>query len=395
MSPPFLPGNRVTLLESGTEYFPALIQAINAAREAIFLESYIFANDDVGHRVAQALVAAAKRGVRVHVTVDGYGASNFPADFGHELEAAGVRTLIYRPEISPFRLRRHRLRRLHRKLVLIDGRLGFVGGINIKGDDTPATDNPHLDYAVMVEGPVTQLLGIAVRRLWEIVSWANFKRRFRLAELPQPETTIPAGKQAAAFLIRDNIRHRNDILHAYLHAIENARHEIILANAYFLPGLRFGRALFAAARRGVHITILLQGVTDHRLLHYATQTLYGSAVRQGIRIFEYHKSLLHAKVAVIDREWATVGSSNIDPFSLLLAKEANLVVNDPEFCENLHRSLNRAINDGATEIIPEHLEKLPWYHSLLRWISYGFVRGLVGIAGYGRQHWPNEYERER
>jgi cardiolipin synthase len=303
------------------------------------------------------------------------------------LTEAGVRAMFYRPEIGRFHFKRHRLRRLHRKLVVIDARIAFVGGINIISDDNaPPELRPHYDYAVRIEGPALRPIHHAVRRMWETVSWANFKRRFRLAPSTPPYCE-PAGRQTAAFLIRDNIRHRNDILHAYLDAIDGATDEILIANAYFLPGVRFGRALYAAAKRGVRITVLLQGKTDHHLMRYATQTLYATALAAGIRIFEYEKSFMHAKVAVIDGEWATVGSSNIDPFSLLLAKEANIVVRDRTFGNELRSSLKLAIRDGAHELLPADLSRLPLHSRLLRWLAYGLVRAMVGIAGYGQRHW--------
>jgi cardiolipin synthase len=175
-------------------------------------------------------------------------------------------------------------------------------------------------------------------------------------------------------------------------AIHAAREEILIANAYFLPGLRFGRALQAAAQRGVRITVLLQGKTDHPMLRYATQALYATALRHGIRIFEYEKSFMHAKVAVIDGEWATVGSSNIDPFSLLLAKEANIVVSDAAFAATLRTSLIGAISDGAREMSPEEETRQPLYSRFLRWLSYALVRALVGITGYGPRHWQADEE---
>lgn len=387
MAARFLSGNRLTLLESGTAYFPALLADLLAAREEIFLETYIFANDRTGRAVADALAAAARRGVRVNLTVDGFGARNFAADFAPALNAAGVRVLTYRPELGTFRLRRHRLRRLHRKLALIDGRVAYVGGINVVDDNNAAPElRPRYDYAVRVEGPLLGPIHQAMRRMWEIVVWANFKRRYRL-----PADTSPCceavGRQRAAFLIRDNFRHRHEILNAYLRAIEHAREEIIIANAYFLPGLRFGRALQAAARRGVRITVLLQGKTDHPLLRYATQALYARVLGDGIRVFEYERSMMHAKVAVIDGEWATVGSSNIDPFSLLLAKEANVVVLDKGFAGELRSSLLAAIERGGRALSLDSLKRQPLHSRLLSWLSYGLVRLLVGIAGYGPRHW--------
>ena len=395
MAAEFKPGNRLTLLDSGTDYFPALLTAIAEARIEIYLESYIFAADEIGHAVAAALCQAAGRGVQVNVTVDGFGGRNFAADFLPQLTAAGVRAMYYRPEIGRFHLKRHRLRRLHRKLVVVDARIAFVGGINIISDDNaPPELRPHYDYAVRVEGPILADIHHAVRRMWEIVAWANFKRRFRLAPVSRPCCDI-VGEQRAAFLIRDNIRHRNDILNAYLDAIDTAREEIIIANAYFLPGVRFGRALYAAAQRGVRIIVLLQGKTDHQLLRYATQALYATALQAGIRVFEYERSFMHAKVAVIDGHWATVGSSNIDPFSLLLAKEANVVVRDDGFGGELRSSLLTAIAHGARELPPEEQSRLPWHARLTRWLAYGLVRAMVGIAGYGQRHWNSREVRPK
>ncbi|MBF1164953.1 MAG: cardiolipin synthase ClsB [Dechloromonas agitata] len=395
MAAEFKPGNRLTLLDSGTDYFPALLTAIAEARIEIYLESYIFAADEIGHAVAAALCQAAGRGVQVNVTVDGFGGRNFAADFLPQLTAAGVRAMYYRPEIGRFHLKRHRLRRLHRKLVVVDARIAFVGGINIISDDNaPPELRPHYDYAVRVEGPILADIHHAVRRMWEIVAWANFKRRFRLAPVSRPCCDI-VGEQRAAFLIRDNIRHRNDILNAYLDAIDAAREEIIIANAYFLPGVRFGRALYAAAQRGVRIIVLLQGKTDHQLLRYATQAFYATALQAGIRVFEYERSFMHAKVAVIDGHWATVGSSNIDPFSLLLAKEANVVVRDDGFGGELRSSLLAAIAHGARELPLEEQSRLPWHARLTRWLAYGLVRAMVGIAGYGQRHWNSREVRPK
>ncbi len=392
MAADFLPGNRLTLFNSGGEYFPALLAAIESARLEIYLESYIYANDAIGHNVTSALCRAAERGVQVNVTVDGFGGQNFSADFLPRLKEAGVRAMIYRPEIGRFRIRRHRLRRLHRKLVVIDARIAFVGGINIVDDNNAPHDmRPRFDYAARLEGPTVQQVHQAARHLWEIVSWVNFKRRFRLAPPILPSKQI-IGTQIAAFHIRDNLRHRNEILHAYLDAINSAQTEILIANAYFLPGVRFGLALQAAARRGVKISILLQGKTDHPMLRFATQALYTAALENGIRIFEYEKSFMHAKVAVIDGVWATVGSSNIDPFSLLLAKEANIVVRDADFAGQLHASINQAITSGAREMGLDERSRQPWHSRLMRWLSYGLVRALVGITGYGPKHWQADEE---
>ena len=386
MATEFIAGNRLTLLDSGAEFFPALLAAINAAQRGVHLESYIFADDPTGRAVAGALVEAARRGVAVRLLVDGFGSPKFATTLRPALVDAGVMAVVYRPELARFNLRRHRLRRLHRKLAIIDDEIAFVGGINIVDDVEPQTRlPPRYDYAVRIEGPLLRPIRSVMQRLWEIVTWVHLKHRYRIARSTAP-TPSPHGEQLATFVVRDNIRHRRAIEDAYLTAIANARHSILIANAYFLPGRRFRQALRDAAQRGVAVTIVLQGRIEYRLLHYATQALYGNLLDAGIRIFEYHHSFLHAKVAVIDQHWATVGSSNIDPFSLLLSREANVIALDRSFAGQLRRSVEQRIAEGARELPAGHWQQLPWHSRLLRWTSYNLVRLAIGMAGYGDKH---------
>ena len=386
MAAEFIAGNRLSLLDSGAEFFPALLAAINAAQRSVHLESYIFADDPTGRAVADALVEAARRGVAVRLLVDGFGSPKFATTLRPALVDAGVMAVVYRPELARFNLRRHRLRRLHRKLAVIDDEIAFVGGINIVDDLEPQAHlPPRYDYAVRIEGPLLRPIRSVMQRLWEIVTWVHLKHRYRIARSTAP-TPSPHGEQLATFVVRDNIRHRRAIEDAYLTAIANARHSILIANAYFLPGRRFRQALRDAAQRGVAVTIVLQGRIEYRLLHYATQALYGNLLDAGIRIFEYHHSFLHAKVAVIDQHWATVGSSNIDPFSLLLSREANVIALDRSFAGQLRRSVEQRIAEGARELPAGHWQQLPWHSRLLRWTSYNLVRLAIGMAGYGDKH---------
>ncbi len=382
----FVNGNRLTLLNCGAEFFPALIAAIDEATAEVRLETYIFEDDASGRPVVEALKRAAARGVAVRVLVDGFGAAAFADRLQPELQAAGVQALIYRRELARFSLRRHRLRRLHRKLASMDGRIAFVGGINIIDDmNQPGGRAPRYDYAVRIDGPLAGDICSAMGRLWELVTWASFRQRYRSDRCP-PAAAAIAGTQAAALVVRDNIRHRRAIEEAYLDAIAAAKGEIIIANAYFLPGRHFRRELFAAAARGVQVSILLQGKVEYRLQHYATQALYGALLNAGIRIFEYQRSFLHAKVAVVDRCWSTVGSSNIDPFSLLLAKEANVVVRDAGFAADLEGSLRGVLAADTLELRKEDWRHLSWHSRLLRWTCYQLVRLAIGIAGYGGKH---------
>ncbi len=382
----FLPDNKLTLLNSGREFFPALIGAIDGAEREVHLETYIFEDDASGRPVIEALKRAAGRGVVVRLLVDGFGAAGSVDRILPELRAAGVEAQVYRRELARFQLRRHRLRRLHRKLAMIDAAIAFVGGINIIDDlNQPGATAPRYDYAVRIEGPLIKPIRRVMLRLWEMVLWASLRRRGNLRRLTPP-TPGKAGTETAAFVVRDNIRHRRAIEDAYIEAIAGAREEILIANAYFLPGYRFRHALVDAARRGVRVTVLLQGKVEYRLQHYATQALYSMLLAAGVRIFEYQPSFLHAKVAVIDGEWATVGSSNIDPFSLLLAREANVVVRDTAFSQRLYDSLNEAIADGAIELRAEEWQALSWHSRLMRWTCYQLVRMAIGLAGYGGKH---------
>ncbi|MCL1825477.1 MAG: cardiolipin synthase ClsB [Betaproteobacteria bacterium] len=377
----WLRGNTITLLENGEAFFPALLDAIDAAQQEILLQTYIFATDATGLRVTDALARAAARGVSVRVLVDGFGGLDFVRELMNELSNAGVETLIFRRELRPFSLHRQRLRRLHRKVTVIDGRIAFVGGINIIDDfDAEAPEHPRYDYAVRVEGTLLEPILISSQRLRRQVAWTSLRHRIRGQRSAGVQPTA-VGDMRAAFLIRDNLRHRSDIENAYLDAIAHAHEEIVLANAYFFPGRRFRHALLAAATRGVKITLLLQGVADHPMMQYATRALYPVFLENGIRLFEYQRSVLHAKVAVIDHHWATVGSSNIDPFSLMLAREANVAVIDRTFAATLEASLAAAIRDGAVELRREDWARQPIFRRLLCWLAYHTVRLAAGIAG--------------
>ena len=378
-----MPNNLICLLQNSEAYFSAIEGALDRAMHDIYLETYIFENDNTGRRIAEALRRAALRGVKTHLLIDGYGSIRLPKSIVDVLEAAGVWVMKFRPKTSPWTLRRQRLRRLHRKIVVVDRTIAFVGGININdGMDRHGQPSMRLDYAVSVQGPLVKTIHDSARQVWLRVTWMRrLHRRGRNNDSYTPSAE-PTGLMRAAFLVRNNIRHRRDIEAAYLLAIEQAQNEVILANAYFLPGLNFRHALVDAAGRGVRVVLLLQGKRDHPLFHYATHALYGSFLAAGIEIYEYHQSLLHVKVAVIDGHWATVGSSNLDPFSLLLAIEANVVVDDDGFAKELRFSLEQAMETGAQRIDENSWRTQSIGQRLASWLSYGAVRFMIGIAGY-------------
>ena len=378
-------GNHLTLLRNGVEYFPALVAAIDAATREVFLESYIYADDQTGSLVTDALSRAAARGVQVRLLVDGFGAREFPERWRRALNEAGARVLTFRPEFARLRLRRGRLRRMHRKLAAVDGAVAFVGGINIIDDfDGPAERRPRLDYAVRVEGPLAAEVRAAAARLWRNVRRTVVRGGPRV--LPAPPAPPPAGGQRAALAIRDSWRHRRDIENAYLAHIQAAKRDIVIACAYFFPGRRFRHALTEATRRGVRVRLLLQGKVEYALVSYASRALYGSFLDAGIEIHEYNRSLLHAKVAVFDEQYASVGSSNIDPFSLLFAREANVFVDDPGFARELCRSLEDAMRGGASRLAARQWREQPLLTRLRIWVGYGLARLAISLAGLERYH---------
>lgn len=384
----FIGGNAITLLRSGAEYFPAVAGAISRAQRSVYIETYIFADDASGERVADALIAAAGRGVDVRVVIDGFGTKPYLTHaLRRRLQSGGVLVVLYRQDVFKTAWRRERLRRLHRKLVVIDGESAFVGGINMIDDmHTPGQTPPRVDFAIHVAGPIMESIVAAVSRLWRVLRLVHVD----LPSLPplQLEAIVaPRGLIKAKFVVRDNFRFRRQIELAYLAALRVARSEVIIANAYFFPGIRFRRALIAAVSRGVSVTLILQAKVEFRLLRYATKALYGQLLAGGVHIVEYERSFLHAKVAVVDASWATVGSSNIDPFSLLLAREANVFVRDAEFAGSLRRELLKLGQDGGRAVHRAVWEERGMAARTMNWIAYGLARAMTGWLGGRASRW--------
>ncbi len=390
LRPSMRPGHEVVLMEGGGQMFPALEAAIDAARSEVLLETYIFEDDASGRRIAGALARAGRRGVSVRLVVDGFGCGTPSGEVARLLDGSGVAVEVFRPEPRFFSFSRRRLRRMHRKLAVIDGEVAFVGGINVLDDlydpNHGTLAHPRLDFAVRVRGPLVATVHLAMVRLWLELRVVN--QPLRAVRDPMPtvragpvvSVVSPAGNLRAMLVLRDNLRFRRTIEQHYLRALGRARREVLIANAYFLPGLKFRRALLSAVRRGVKVRLLLQGLPEYRLQHYAAQALYEELLAGGVEIVEYRKSFLHAKVAVID-DWATVGSSNIDPFSLLLAREANVVVSDAGFAASLRARLLAAIDDGGLPIVAQHLARRSWFVRLLQNVAFGMLRLGVALSG--------------
>jgi len=359
-APRFVGGNQVDLLEGGDALFPRMVQAIGQARREVWLATYIFHDDVASKAIAQALVEAAARGVAVHVVVDGFGSIATMVRVRALFAGSAVQLEVFRPLDRWYAwLQPGQLRRLHQKLCVCDEDVAFVGGINVIDDRLDMNhgwqEAPRLDFAVEIHGPLAAAVHATARAMWarahlvshwreEVLTLARSPARLSEARDMLQQLRGSGARAAretagspmrAAFLVRDNLRQRRAIERSYIEAIRHARTRVDIAVPYFYPGRNFRRALRRAARRGVRVRLLLQGKVDYRIAALAAQALYDELRANGVRIFEYTPAFLHAKVAVVDDDWATVGSSNIDPLSLLLNLEANVVVRDAQFSQAL------------------------------------------------------------
>jgi cardiolipin synthase len=408
--PTFSGGNAVTLLRGGDALFPAMVERIDVAEREVWLATYIFHSEHGGQGLVDALVRAARRGVKVRVVLDGFGCKGHVAALFAQLATAGVEMAVFRPLDRWWHwLKPGQLRRLHLKLCVVDSEVGFTGGINLIDDRYDVshgwTDQPRLDYAAQVTGPAVQAMRHATVAVWTRAHWGDALREElkALARSAQPlararrvvqqlrlsprghqqAADAPLAPMQAAFVLRDNVRQRRTIERAYIDAIRRSRQRVDLMSPYFYPGRTFRRELRAAARRGVVVRLLLQGKLDYRIAGLAARALYDELLGAGVRIYEYTPAYLHAKVAVIDDDWATVGSSNIDPLSLLLNLEGNLIVRDVDFSACLLQQFDEALAASA-EIDPSQKYRPGLLGALRRavvaWAAYVYLR-VAGATG--------------
>jgi cardiolipin synthase len=388
-APRWKSGNRFRLLENGEEFFPAVFEAITSAKEEVILETFILYEDKVGFALHECLLQAARRGVRVDVTIDGYGSPDLSTAFVNSLTDAGVRLHVFDAKPKIFgRLRTNFFRRMHRKIVVVDAKLAFVGGINYSADHL-ADFGPEAkqDYAVAIEGPVVDDI---LRFVREAVAAAG-RRRWWHRERGEDEPPNPPpneGEGAALFVTRDNREHRNDIERHYRIALRAARREVIIANAYFFPGYRLLKDMRRAARRGVEVHLILQGQPDMPIVKIAARMLYDHLLRAGVRIHEYCDRPLHGKVALADGEWATVGSSNLDPLSLALNLEANVVIRDRGFNTTLRDRLQALMHHSCRQVDPHQAKARHWWQLAASYLAFHVLRRFPAWAGWLPAHEP-------
>ena len=378
MNRPWVDGNSVQLLINGEQYYPRVFEAMSQAREEILLETFIIFDDKVGQQLQQVLIDAARRGVRVEVAVDGYGTADLPDSFIAAMTDAGVSFHAFDPQPRLVGMRTNLFRRLHRKIVVVDGERAFIGGINYSadhlGDFGPMAKQ---DYAVEVVGPVVAQVHASSKRL--------------MSPVLQPPSAVrpltePAGTCTAVLVERDNKVRSTDIEAHYLQAFRSARRRIVVANAYFFPGYRLMRELRNASRRGVEVRLILQGQPDMRWVRALSRLLYNYLLRDGVAIHEYCQRPLHGKVALVDDQWATVGSSNLDPLSLSFNLEANLFIRDRAFNQQLNQHLQALAREQCKPVTLERMVRGYWWRAPLIFVCFHVIRHFPRIAGWFPAH---------
>lgn len=377
-------GDSFELLESGEQYFPAVLAAIAEAQHEILIETFILFEDEVGGNLQRALIAAGRRGVKIDITIDGYGSPDLSESFIQSLLEVGARVHVYDPQRPLLGLRTNIFRRMHRKLVAIDGKMAFVGGINYSVDQlAEKRPNGKLDFAVRVTGSLVPAVQQFMRKQVECF---YARRRIRWPRFLTQR--LPPATDLAEFVVRDNQEHRDDIERHYRRAIHSARHEITICNAYFFPGYRLLTSLRRAARRGVRVTLILQGAPDMPRVKSWEKLLYAPLLEAGVRIYEYVQHPVHAKVAVIDQQWSTVGSSNLDPLSLTLNLEANVIIKDAAFCAGLYARLQQIKQSDCTAVSAEHLPRHNGVRIMVQTAAYHVTRYFPKLAGWLPAHIP-------
>lgn len=388
----FKKGNRIDLLINGETFFPKLIERINSAEHEIFIETFILENDEVGQDLKTALINAAKRGVWVGLTVDGWGSYYLDEDYINALTEAGVILQIYEPQPSWYRGRPIFFRRLHRKLAVIDGRYAFIGGINLSCEHL-LKNGPRSkqDYAAELEGPIVRDIRELCKTYVRDASDSNLQSSKKYLEQP-----CTAGSAEIAFAFRDNYRNRTNIERAYIAAIHQAKHRVWIANAYFFTSYRLSRAIKKACRRGVDVRLVLQGDPDIPFALTVARSSYNRLTSYGVKIFEYKTRPLHAKIAVIDDQWSTIGSSNLDPLALSFNLEANVFVNDEKFNQSLSEQIH-LLEQESDLIAQEWVARRSWHLSAKDFFMYHFLRHFPAMGGALPAHTPKirEIKHER
>lgn len=374
--------NSILLLKDGDEFFPQLIKRIGEAQHEIFLETFILENDNTGRSLKEALKEASSRGVWVSITTDSYGTYFLDDDYIDELSQAGIIFQLYDPQPEWFGSRPKVFRRLHRKLVVIDNTRAFVGGINFCDDHlTEGNDTGKRDYAVEITGPVVpEIRKLCASYVREVAPARKVDNPGDVAD-PSTNDNHVYHDAVVRFVSRDNRRNKNTIEKLYIEGINSAKHQITIANAYFFPGYRVMKALTRASSRGVRIRLILQGDPDIPFSLSAARCLYDTLTRNNIEVYEYTERPLHGKIATIDNDWSSIGSSNLDPWSLSLNLEANVFVEHSQLNKQLTDEMELLV-EQSRKIQYETVKRRDWWSQVRNTFFYHFLRRLPSVIAF-------------
>lgn len=371
----YVPAEELRLVHSGKDYFDVLRGIIDNSQKILHLQTYIFADDETGADVVASLIRAARRGVVVFVLVDAYGSFPFSKEHKKSLIDAGVRFRLFSRLFSSENILVWR--RLHHKIVVADGNLGLVGGINIANKYNHWQDaEPWLDYAVLIKGEACQYLNLLCEAMF-------YRRRFKHLktwELQAGTRSLPESSPLIRFRRNDFLKRSQEVHETYAQAIANAERSIVLVASYFLPGRHLRKLLYKAAARGVKIQIILAGKSDVGSARLAQNYLFDFYSRSNIQIIEWQNSILHGKAMLVDDAWATIGSYNLNFLSRYISIELNVDIQQQDFARVFATHLNKIISENHTNTYsPDQLQKKNWWKQFKMWLAYNFYRLLMII----------------
>lgn len=370
----------IVLVRGGKEYFDLLIALIDGSKSLVYLQTYIFDDDATGQRVAAALKAAAQRNVAVRVYADGYASQVMSQAFIDELRSSGVQFRFFEPLLKS----RHFYfgRRMHQKIFVVDQHQALVGGINITDRYNDIDGQPAwLDFALYTRGSVSKELSDFCEQSWNYHGF-HTSGHIRKTSIKGKD---PGKEELPLILIRRNdwVKGKKEITMTYQKMFRQAQSEILIMCSYFLPGNAIRRLLSLAARRGVKITVITAGRSDVKMAKSAERWLYDWLLRNNIRLYEYQPTILHAKIAVCDRNWFTIGSYNINNISAYASLELNLEVRDKLISEGVARIIDEiAFQDCVQITMEDHRRTRNAFTQFSRWFSYQFIRVVFNMLTF-------------
>ena len=372
----FTTNNQATLLKNGKDAVDAHIKLVKEANEKILFHTYIFHEDGITSDFCDALIEKSKQGVKVFFIVDAFGTPELSKELKQRMHDAGVHWAYFAPFFG--KRFQHLGRRLHQKLLLIDNKKAITGGINLaKKFVDPNDANPWLDYSVLIDGEEIYRIQRKVRSLYikHFPEHAHF-----LSESIQKQNFLFERELKAKSLVNDFMRFKSEVYQSYLKAIRNSEKSIKITATYFLPGKRLLRELKKASKRGVEIELIFGEVSDHPLERYSSRYLYSWYLNHGIKIYEWNKSILHAKAALIDDDWVSIGSYNHNYLSRYICLELNVELIDREFAKKMDEQFKYIKENSIQVEKQEWSKKTSWLRIAFYFITYTFSNLITLIA---------------